>query len=423
MARSQRSRLSRLVALVAIGTAALTGCGRGEESSGEVNSEGIRTTAGFDGKTISLGLITVTSGPLAPVTEPLTAAQLAWEKYVNANGGVGGYQVKLNMTDSAYNPAQAIQQYERTKGDVVMYANIFGTPVVQSLLPKLRADGILAAAGTGDGSLFRERELTLMFTPFESQVLENIDYNLQNGELGGDAVFCGAALEGPLYETVERALNYAETEMGVKVGIAVSVPQTATDATPQVLQLQSSDCDVVVVQAVNSVTTALAAAASKLGYAPQFMVTSTGYTPVFEDNPLYEYFEANLLMTADTVPFGDMSAAGMAALVEAYDKYTEDVAPTTPYVLGWVGMLAVQSILEEAIERKDLSHEGVVEASNALSTFDLQGIGPKWGWGEPNERTAPESYTVDKPDASQDSGMAVVQANVPAPDSAVNYPY
>jgi ABC-type branched-subunit amino acid transport system substrate-binding protein len=420
----QRSRGLRLAALVVVGATVLSACGRAEETSGgESTDGGIPTSPGFDGETISLGIITVTSGPIAPVTEPLSAAQQAWEKYVNANGGIGGYQVKLNVTDSGYNPAQAIQQYERTKNDVVMYANVFGTPIAQTLLPKLKADKILAEVATGDGSLLRQQETNLMFTPFESQIIEGVDFGVNASDQGKDAVVCGAALEGPLAETAETALDYAADELGVTIGTVVSVAQTATDATPQVLQLQDADCDVVVIQAVPGTTTALTSAASKLGYTPQFVTTSTGFSAVFDDSPIYEYLAENLLITSDVIPFGDDSADGMAALVEAHEMYAKDTVPSASFVQGWVGMLAVQSVLEEAVKNRDLSHEGIIEASNSLTTFDLQGIGPVWGWGAPDERTAPESFTVYRPDAEQASGISVVEATVPAPDAAVNYPY
>lgn len=421
---TQRSRGLRLAALVVAGATVLSACGRAEETQGGESTEGgITTSPGFDGETISLGIITVTSGPIAPVTEPLTAAQQAWEKYVNANGGIGGYQVELNVTDSGYNPAQAIQQYERTKNDVVMYANVFGTPIAQTLLPKLKTDRIFAEVASGDGSLFRQPETMLMFTPVESQVIEGVDFALKRNDNGDQAVVCGAALEGPLTESAEKALDHAEKELDINLGTVVSVAQTTTDATPQVLQLQDKKCDIVVIQAVPASTTALTSAASKLGYEPQFVTTSTGFSNVPGDSPIYDYVAKNLLITADVLPFGDDSAEGMAALVEAHEMYAKDTVPSASFVQGWVGMLAVHSVLEQAVKKKDLSHEGIIEASNSLTTFDLQGIGPVWGWGAPDERTAPESFTVYRPDAEQASGISVVEANVPAPAAAVNYPY
>lgn len=421
---TQRSKSSRLVALVAIATIGLASCGRGGDSGGGDDTDGgIKTSPGFDGKTINLGIITVSSGPIAPVTGPLTAAQQAWEKYVNANGGIGGYQVKLNVTDSGYNPAQAIQQYERTKNDVVMYANIFGTPIAQTLLPKLKTDQVLAEVATGEGSLFKQPETNLMFTPLQSQVIEGIDFAIKRNDKGDQAVVCGAALEGPLTEAAGEAFDHAEKEMNIDVGTIVSVAQTTTDATPQILQLQDKKCDIVVIQAVPASTTALTSAASKLGYEPQFVTTSTGYINVPADSPIYDYVAKNLLITADVVPFGDESAEGMKDLVAAHKQYAADTVPSVSFVQGWVGMLAVQSVVEQAVKNKDLSHAGMIKASADLKTFDLKGIGPVWGWGEPEDRTAPGNFTVYKPDASSESGVSVVEANVAAPDAAVNYPY
>ncbi|MFF2486186.1 ABC transporter substrate-binding protein [Microbacterium sp. NPDC058062] len=416
------ARSMGLVALIAAGSLLVSGCTRGGTPAASESSGEIATSPGFDGETISLGLITVTSGPIAPVSAPLIAAQQAWAKWVNANGGIEGYKVELNITDSGYNPAQAIQQYERTKGDVAMYANIFGTPIALTLMEQLQTDDILALVGTGEGSLLRAPNAILAFTPYQSQIIEGVATGMSELDTD-DPTVCGAGLEGPLTENTQAALEFAEDELGYTLGPVVSVSQTSTDATPQILQLQAAECDLVAIQGVPAVTTGLLSAAAKLGWEPQWTTSVTGWEAIFEDNPIYDYAQKNLFITADVVPFGYESAEGMSALVEAHDEYTPDVAPTAPYVSGWTQMLAVQSVLEEAIKRGDLSHAGLVEASSALSTFDLQGIGAAWGWGEPADRTPPTTFNVYRPDASVESGLGLVEADVPAPDAAVNYPY
>jgi ABC-type branched-subunit amino acid transport system substrate-binding protein len=304
-----------------------------------------------------------------------------------------------------------------------MYANIFGTPIVAALLPDLGSDNILAIAGTGDGTFLRKPNLILQFTPYESQILEAIGYELDYGAGGKNTVFCGVGLEGDLYGSVTRAFKYAQQTMGIKVGTNVSVSATTTDATPQVLQLRNAGCRVLVFQAVGATTSAVAAAASQLGYAPQFIVTDTGYQTVKQDDPLYPYLSRHLIQVADMAPYGSKSVPGMADLVAAHDKYAAGTTPTIAYVGAWAMMAAVQQILEKAVAQKDLSQAALVKISSSFTKLDFGGIQAAFPWGRSAARKPPSTYTAYRPDASNPSGVAVIKANLSAPAPAVNYPY
>src|SRR5581483_12295222 len=68
-------------------------------------------TDGFDGKTITLGVITPKSGLVSVIGNPLTAGNEMFWKYYNAEkGGIAGkYKVDLKEEDSAYDPTTAVQ--------------------------------------------------------------------------------------------------------------------------------------------------------------------------------------------------------------------------------------------------------------------------------------------------------------------------
>ena len=82
-------------------------------------------TAGFDGETITIGLVTDNSGPVKPIATQITqGAQVYWD-YVNQElGGVGGkYQVAQKIADNGYDPQKSVQAYQQVKDDVVMIGN------------------------------------------------------------------------------------------------------------------------------------------------------------------------------------------------------------------------------------------------------------------------------------------------------------
>src|SRR5438552_2288260 len=85
----------------------LPACGRDEPSA----------APGFDGTTISLGVLTPLQGPVAVIGKPLTAGGEVFFEWFNAErGGVAGkYKVKLVEEDTGYDPATAIAKYQKLK--------------------------------------------------------------------------------------------------------------------------------------------------------------------------------------------------------------------------------------------------------------------------------------------------------------------
>src|SRR4051794_24965443 len=92
-------------------------------------------TAGFDGTTIRVGCLTDQSGPVAVIGNPLLQGAQLWFDHVNAQGGVAGqYPVAVVPGDTHDDAATAVQEYQRVKDDVVMFANILSTPPTQAVL-------------------------------------------------------------------------------------------------------------------------------------------------------------------------------------------------------------------------------------------------------------------------------------------------
>src|ERR1700760_3403186 len=104
--------------VVAIGIA---GCGTGSSGSSTNSSHGgVRTGPGVDAKTktISLGVLSPLSGPVAAIGKPLTAGVQTYFDAANAGGGIDGWKVKLVKRDSKYDPQTQVQQFNSISGDV-----------------------------------------------------------------------------------------------------------------------------------------------------------------------------------------------------------------------------------------------------------------------------------------------------------------
>jgi ABC-type branched-subunit amino acid transport system substrate-binding protein len=94
--------LKRTLALVAALTAAgslIAACASGSDSASGGSGDG-PAQPGVSGKTITLSVISDNSGPVAGAFKGAYYGAAAYADYVNATGGVGGYQLKVTQDDS-----------------------------------------------------------------------------------------------------------------------------------------------------------------------------------------------------------------------------------------------------------------------------------------------------------------------------------
>jgi len=62
----------------------------------------------LSGEPVVIGLLVQESGATAASNKPAASAARAWEKWANENGGVAGHPVKVEIKDSAADPAKAV---------------------------------------------------------------------------------------------------------------------------------------------------------------------------------------------------------------------------------------------------------------------------------------------------------------------------
>src|SRR5260370_8041415 len=79
---------------------------------------------------------------------------------INSKGGVEGYQIKSEELDHEYKVPQAVEAYQRMKGDGAVSIMAYGTPQVQALNQKFAEDKIpgtspgFGIAASADGKRF-----------------------------------------------------------------------------------------------------------------------------------------------------------------------------------------------------------------------------------------------------------------------------
>jgi len=380
--------------------------GDGDEPAGDPEA-----TAGFDGTTIKLGVVTPTSGPVAIVGNPLTAGNQAYFDYLNEEvGGIAGkYPVELDIRDSGYDPTKAGQEYSAIKEDTVMLAQLLGTPIVNAVLEQLITDGVSAAPASLDSLWVREPNLLPVGGPYQIQAINALDwYVAENGE---DKVLCSLISDDPYGEAGQEGLEFAAENLDLELAVTATfpAPPAAADFTAPISQLQGEGCEMVFLVATPSSTGPALGKAAEVGFAPQWIGQSPSWLGALGKSPLAPYLQANFLVVSEGPNYGDESVEGMAELIRIKDTYAPDQEADVYFNFGYIQAKAVTALLEKAVELGDLSHEGILAASEELGTVSFDGLLGDYTYGPADERVPPTTSSIFMVDPESPTGLTLVE--------------
>lgn len=368
---------------------------------------------GFDGTTIKLGVITPTSGTVALIGNPLTAGNQAYFDYVNEElGGIAGkYKVELVIRDSGYDPTKAAQEYAAIKGDVVMLAQLLGTPIVNAVLEQLVEDGIVAQPASLDSFWVNEPNLIPIGGPYQIQAINALNWYVTDG--GGEGkVVCSLIQDDPYGEAGQEGLDFAAEELGIDIAMTARfpAPPATADFTAPIGQLQGEGCEMVFIVATPTSTGGALGKAVEVGFEPQWIGQSPTWIGALGASPLAPYLQEFFLVASEGPNYGDESVPGMAELIRIKDTYAPDQAPDVYFNFGYNEAKAVHALLEKAVELGDLSHDGILAALADLGTVSFDGLLGDYTYGE--TRTPPTTSTMFRVDPASPTGLTAVEGAI-----------
>jgi len=380
----------------------------GGDDGGEEPAGDPEPGPGFDGTTIRLGVLTPTSGSASIIGNPLTKGnQVYWDR-VNAEGGVAGkYQVELDIRDTAYTEATAIQEYNASKNDVAMFNQILGTAIIKAVLSQMQQDQIAGAPATLDADWIREPNLVPIGGPYQMQVINGVDWHIN--ENGGEGQkICSLAQDDPYGDAAQEGLDHAGEELGFEPGPRVDFAVATADFTTQINQLEGDACEAVVLVATPLDAAGALGKAAQVGYAPQWLVVSPGFLKLLFAGDLAPYAAENVAVLSEGGNWGDESIPGMGQMIADLETYGGDQVPDPYFAFGYNQSRAVHQILEKAVEMGDLSREGILAAIQEVESLTFDGLLGDYTYGPIEERDPPRTSTIFKFDAAAPTGLTSV---------------
>jgi branched-chain amino acid transport system substrate-binding protein len=121
---------------------------------------GIAGAAAAEQKEVIVGQMCDRTGPTQINGVVLCPASHDYYNLINSKGGIEGYQIKAEELDHEYKVPQAVEAYQRMKGDGAVSIMAYGTPQVQALNQKFTEDKIpgtspgFGIAASADGKRF-----------------------------------------------------------------------------------------------------------------------------------------------------------------------------------------------------------------------------------------------------------------------------
>lgn len=405
-------RWTSAVGVVMAAALVLTGCGRNDSDSGGQGKAGEPAKVpGFDGKTIKLGALVPQSGPVKVVGDPILAGNRAYWEALNAKGGIAGkYKVEMVVRDNKYTAQETVIQYGALKNQVVAFQQILGTAPLQGVQAQLDRDGGFSFAGTLDAIWHKDPHLLALFAPYQIQAINGISYYAD--QMGGkDKPICTLTADNSFGNAGLDGAAHAAKELGITYKAQVKFTSAQPDYGSQVDRLKKEGCAAVWLGAVPSDTAAILAKAAQNGFDTQWIGTAVSYSSSFAATALAPYLKKNFIAAIEGVPWGDGSVPEMKLFLDAIAKYAPQQKPDHQALSAWLQAKALSQILTKAVERGDLSKQGVLAAAAATKTIDMGGIIKDQKYGIPAERE-PSRYTtmfkITPETVAKDAGLAVL---------------
>jgi ABC-type branched-subunit amino acid transport system substrate-binding protein len=397
-----------VAAAVALGVA---GCGTGSSSGSGAGgaSGGIKTGPGVDAKakTITLGVLSPLSGPVAAIGKPLTAGQQAYFDSVNAKGGLDGWKVELVKRDSKYDPQTEVQQFNGIAGNVAFIAQSLGSPTTKAIQPLAAQQKMLIGAAAQDSALTTDPVMAVIGTPYAIDIANALDYIVKHKP---------DAKVGIIYQDDEYGQDGLRGyEAGLKTYRFNSVARATykvsdNDLTAQVQKMRAAGAQYVFVVGVPSAGAKIVGTGASQGYNPtwvfqgpawsEYLMTSDG-TPKGKPTPVASALASNVWVLGYTSQWGDKSVPGMDKFLADAEKYAPGQIPDYYFMYGYAMAQMETAVLRKAIAQGDLTRQGILDAKLHLGSVDLGGLVP------------PINYTPKLGPVSRSTGISSVSSATP----------
>jgi ABC-type branched-subunit amino acid transport system substrate-binding protein len=374
----------------------------------------------LDAGTITVGLLSDLTGVFSALVQPVVDGYQTKVDDINANGGIHGLEIKLEVRDTVYSVDTHVQLYEELRDSVVMLGHSTGSPHSVAIAGALAEDNMLAVpltwySGWSDPAL--NANLIPHGAPYCIEAMNSIGYLLS---LNPDAATIAIASNaGDFGEDSAEGAKLAAEAAGLEVVYDGQAKVNAADEASLAevaTGIIGSDPDIVWVTTSPGAYAgiygqALAAGVAAL-WSGSFVAWNSGL--IAEGSAIRDAAQRDWTFS---LPIGVWGAdnQGTKDAVALLTAAIPDIVPYEYYLEGVGEAILLETILNAAYESGDLTRAGVLAAAKSLESMSWDGLWPDQQYtGTPND-TVQRLATVVRPSAADldagGSGLEVLESD------------
>jgi branched-chain amino acid transport system substrate-binding protein len=322
---------------------------------------------------ILIGSCSALEGPANFLGTQTVLGAKAYLNHVNDQGGVHGRQIKLVAYDDSYEPAKAIECFNRLKQESVFAAAFFvGTPTGAKHAPMAESAKIpLVGLFTGAQLLHEpfKRYVINVRASYYDEAREQVD-NLWNvmgvrkiGVIYQDDAFGVTVLEG-----VKQALK----KYNAAPVAQASFPRNTLDVNRSIELVRAATPEAVVMVGPYAPIAEIVKQGRAAGWNPLYLTVSFVGTEAFIKAAGKD--GEGTVITQVVPPYNRTDLPSVAFYHEALKKYFPDAQPNFVSLEGFVDAMVLVEGLKGA--GRSLTREKLIEAIESIKDLDI-GLGPQ----------------------------------------------
>ncbi len=363
--RNEKSKLPRLI--LAGSSLGLFAAACGSSSSSGSTTTTAAATPGVTATSVLFGETTPKSGPAALYGEQAAGIQ-AYFDTINAQGGVGGRQLKLISLDDQYSPPVALQDTKTLieQDHVFAIVQTNGTATTEANMPIYQQFGVpVVGAGTG-AAYFYDTLRPFFFNVWPA-------YTVEGQKLGQ---FATQTLKlnkiGVIYQNDDfgKSLYQGFQNSGATAAVSIPYDPTQTDFSSAVAQLKSAGVDGVVIFAIPGPAISIMNAMAAIDFHPKLLLSQVSVAP--SSYSAVNSSEINgSYISAFIPPLTDSSNPQVAAFLSGMKKYEPSTPASVFAAWGWEAAQTAVAGLKAT--KGPLTRASYIAALNTLSNLPILG--------------------------------------------------
>jgi ABC-type branched-subunit amino acid transport system substrate-binding protein len=355
----------------------LAGCGsKGQDNSsgggGSGQSGAVKTGPGVSDKTITLGVLTDLSGVFAPLGKPIVQANQLFWKERNAAGGVCNRTVSLVVKDHGYDPQKAVVQYRELSGNVAGLQQLLGSPITAALLPSLKSDQMISLLAAWPSSLLPNDNIIITGTTYDVEMINGLDYLLDQGKLGRGDRIGHVYFEGEYGENGLKGAKYFAQKNGMTV-VEQKIKATDEDMSGQVAAMKRRGVKAIALTTAPTQMASVAGIAAAQGLNVPLVGNNPTWDPALLKTPAAKALRANAYVVSSIAPF-NLDKPEVQKVASDYGEAYPKEVPKASAPFGYMQGKLMYEILNRACQNKDLSRGGLVKAAHQLKGVETGGL-------------------------------------------------